>query len=442
MIPQNDEARMTNHEGSTNDQMTKQRLKRPHRHSDFTARRRVVSSSLDIRHSPAAPEPGEGGSLTEGLISNAAQVAQLIEKIERADRVALDTEADSLHSYREKLCLLQISVPAVAGIVNAGPGLKTASSSQDHRFRLQCDFIVDPLAGIDLEPLRRALEPKEIILHGSDYDLRMLRRGLNFVAHKIFDTTIAARLLGIREFSLAALVKRYFGLELPKGSQKANWAKRPLPARMAEYAINDVHHLLPLVEKLEADLDRYERRDWLRQSCERAIEQATVARMRNEDEIWRIPGSGALRGRAVAVLRALWQWREREAEMADRPPFHILQNEKLVNAAVSFDSGSVPDYKHFSDRRRQAFREAARSALQAPESEWPVLRRRFGTRPTAATMRRVEELRRRRDRSAEELGLEPSFIAPRSALEAIAADETRAPVLLVPWQRELLGIEG
>jgi ribonuclease D len=304
------------------------------------------------------------------------------------------------------------------------------------------DFIVDPLAGIDLEPLRRALEPKEIILHGSDYDLRMLRRGLNFVAHKIFDTTIAARLLGIREFSLAALVKRYFGLELPKGSQKANWAKRPLPPRMAEYAINDVHHLLLLAEKLEADLDRYERRDWLRQSCERAIEQATVARIRNEDELWRIPGSGALRGRAVAVLRALWQWREREAEMADRPPFHILQNEKLVNAAVSFDSGSVPDYKHFSHRRRQAFREAARSALQAPESEWPVLRRRFGTRPTAATMRRAEELRRRRDESAEDLGLEPSFIAPRSALEAIAADETRAPVLLVPWQRELLGIQG
>jgi ribonuclease D len=209
---------------------------------------------------------------------------------------------------------------------------------------------------------------------------------------------------------------------------------------MAEYAINDVHYLLLLAEKLEADLDRYERRDWLRQSCERAIEQATVARVRNEDELWRVPGSGALRGRAAAVLRALWQWREREAEMADRPPFHILQNEKLVNAAVSFDSGSLPDYKHFSHRRRQAFREAARSALQAPESEWPVLRRRFGTRPTPATMRRAEELRCRRDKSAEELGLEPSFIAPRSAVEAIAADETRATTLLVPWQRELLGI--
>jgi len=395
---------MTNDEGSPNVQMKKQGSEHAHRHSDF-----IIPSSFVIRHS----------SLRSRLIATDAQLTELLKKFDGADRVAIDIEADSLHSYREKLCLIQISVPAA---VNAG-GYN--------------DFIVDPLAGLDLEPLRRALEPREIVLHGADYDLRMLRRGLNFIAHKMFDTMIAARLLGIR---LAALVKRYFGLELPKGSQKANWAKRPLPARMAEYAINDVHYLLSLIEKLEAELDRYQRRDWLRQSCERAIEQAAVARVRQPDELWRVRGSGSLHGRAAAVLRALWQWREIEAERADRPPFHILQNEKLLDAAVSFASGSVPDYKHFSPRRRQTFREAARTALGAPESEWPVLRRRFGTRPTAETVRRTEELRRRRDKSAEELGLEPSFIAPRSTLETIAEDRARAVSLLVPWQRELLGI--
>ena len=411
---------MTNDEGSPNVEMTKPISKRGHRHSDF-----VIRSSLGIRHS----------SLQSSLVATDAQLVELLKKIGTADRVALDTEADSLHSYREKLCLLQISVPAVAG-----PGLETAAASRDHRYRLQYDFIVDPLAGVDLAPLRQALESREIVLHGGDYDLRMLRRGLNFIAQKIFDTTIAARLLGIREFSLAALVKRYFGFELPKGSQKANWAKRPLPTRMAEYAINDVYYLLPLAEKLETELDHIQRRDWLRQSCERAIEQATVARIRNEAELWRVRGSGTLRGRAAAVLRALWQWREREAEMADRPPFHILQNEKLLNAAVSFDSGSLPDYKHFSQRRRQAFREAARSALRTPESEWPVVRRRFGTRPTAEKVRRTEELRRRRDKSADELGLEPSFISPRGTLEAIATDPAQAGSLLVPWQRQLLGV--
>lgn len=416
---------MTNDEGSSNKKMTKQPLRRSQSHSDL-----VSPSSSGIRHS----------SFRFNVVANDARLPELLEKIEAVDRVAIDIEADSLHSYREKLCLLQISVPTVAGIVDAGPDLGSASVSRDHRSRLQHDFIVDPLANLDLERLRQALESREIVLHGADYDLRMLRRGLNFVAHRIFDTLIAARLLGIREFSLAALVKRYFGSELPKGSQKANWAKRPLPARMAEYAINDVRYLLPLTQKLEAELDRHQRRDWLRQSCQRAVEQAAVARVRKNDEFWRVRGSGSLQGRAAAVLRALWQWREREAEMADRPPFHILQNEKLVDAAVSFDSGTVPDYKHFSHRRRQAFHEAARIGLAIPESEWPVVRRRFGTRPNAETLRRAEELRRRRDKSADELGLEPSFIAPRGTLEAVAADGTRAISLLVPWQRELLGI--
>src|SRR5206468_11911305 len=188
-----------------------------------------------------------------------------------ADRVAVDTEADSLHSYREKLCLLQISIPAPGSTANKVDTDQSTASGRESA-RPVCDFMVDPLANTDLEPLRRALEAREIVLHGADYDLRMLRRGLNVVAKRIFDTLIAARLLGIREFSLAALVKRYFGLTLLKGSQKANWAQRPLPARMAEYAINDVHYLLPLADKLEAELVRSERRDWLRMLCLSSIE--------------------------------------------------------------------------------------------------------------------------------------------------------------------------
>ena len=371
------------------------------------------------------------------MITDAARLASLIEQIEPADRVAVDTEADSLHSYREKLCLLQISVPA-PDAVDVSDADQSVSPGHESA-RTVCDHIVDPLANIDLEPLRRALETRQIVLHGADYDLRMLRRGLNLAASKIFDTLIAARLLGIREFSLAALVKRYFGLTLLKGSQKANWAQRPLPARMAEYAINDVHYLLPLAEKLKAELVRHERWDWLRQSCQRAIEQAAVARTRDQDERWRIRGSGLHRGRSAAVLRALWHWREKEAEKADRPPFHVLRNEELLKAAVKFASGSVPDYRHFSFRRREAFLEAAQTALRAPESEWPVSRRRLGTRPSNKTVQRAEELQHRRNRSAEELGLEPSFIAPRSTLEAIAADDARTSALLVPWQRELLG---
>jgi ribonuclease D len=305
-----------------------------------------------------------------------------------------------------------------------------------------CDFVVDPLSTLDLEPLRRALESREIVVHAADYDLRMLRRGLNLTVSKIFDTVIAARMLGIREFSLSALVKRFFGVELHKHSQKANWALRPLPPRMLKYAVDDVHYLLPLAAKLEQELERVRRLDWFRQSCGRAIEVAAAERERILDELWRIGGAGALDPQTGAVLRALWQWRDAEAEMADRPPFHILQNRELLKAAESFVSGQVPDYRHFSARRRQTFREAAKTALQSPQSEWPVMRRRSGSRPTAEMRRRADQLREQRDKAAEQLGLERSFIASRGALEAIAADPSRKTVLLVPWQRELIGIEA
>jgi len=396
------------------------------------------------------------------VVASVRQLADLIRQIEIADRLALDTEADSLHSYREKLCLMQISVPSAVilsyvegsrGIASkvavrdgkpglaASGGCVAASTSLGMTVQSVCDFILDPLADVDLQPLRRVLESREIVLHGADYDLRMLRRGLNFAASRIFDTVIAARLLGIREFSLGALVKRFFDVDLQKHSQKANWAIRPLPPRMIKYALDDVHYLLPLAANLEEKLERVGRRDWFRQSCERAIELANTGRERSQDELWRIAGAGALEPRTGAVLRALWQWREKEADMADRPPFHILQNRELLKAAESISLECVPDYKHFSARRQQTFREAAKAALQSPESEWPVMRRRSGRRPTTDIVRRAEQLRHWRDKSAEQLGLEPPFIASRGALEALATDPTRATTLLVPWQRELIGMK-
>jgi len=351
------------------------------------------------------------------VIASAAQLRELGPQLESVDRVAIDTEADSLHCYREKLCLLQISIPGD-------------------------NFIVDPLAGVDLAPLRDALAGKEIVLHGADYDLRLLRRNLNFVPQRIFDTVIAARMIGIREFSYAALVKRYFEVELTKHSQKANWAQRPLSARMAEYAMNDTRYLLPLTEQLESKLDRHQRLEWFQQSCQRALEQAAIDRERHVDEAWRIAGAGALRGRASAVLRELWNWREREAEAADRPPFHILQNRELLHSADKFAAGETPDYKHFSDRRRRGFREAAHRALKLPEKDWPVRPHRSGTRPTAEVVKCTEKLRQNRDHAAKELHIESSFIAPRATLEAIAADPSRADALLVPWQRDLLQLQG
>lgn len=331
------------------------------------------------------------------------------------DRVAVDTEADSLHCYYEKLCLIQLSFGGN-------------------------DYLIDPLAGFDLAPLARALRDREIVLQGADFDLRLLRRNLDFEATRIFDTVIAARLLGIREFSLSALVERFFGITLSKGSQKANWAQRPLSRHMAEYAMNDTHYLLPLAEKLETDLRERGRMEWFQQSCQRALEQVSVQRVRDEDDAWRISGSGKMNGRESAILRELWQWREKEAQAADRPAFHVLQNHLMLQAAQAFAAGETPDFRHFSERRRKGFRRAAERALQLPEAEWPARRRRGKERSTPQTEKTAEELRRRRDAVAGEHGLEPSFVAPRGALDAVAADESRSQTLLVPWQRDLLNI--
>ena len=372
----------------------------PHGHSQ-----KKVASPSAIRHS----------SSSDAVIAIPAQLAKVIQAAESVERVAVDTEADSLHCYREKLCLLQLSIPG-------------------H------DFVIDPLALSNLDSLAAVLKPREIVLHGADFDLRLLRRSMNLVPDQIFDTVIAARMLGQRHFSLAALVHRYFHVELGKGSQKANWAQRPLPKRMLAYAINDTHYLLGLAERTEQELTIIGRLDWFRQSCERALEQTASDRTREPDEVWRISGSGALRGRAAAVLRELWHWREKEAEAVDRPAFHILHNEELLRAATGFNAGEKPDYRHFSARRRGTFQAAAERALELDETKWPIPRRRFGTRRTAEANRRLEELRRRRDRAAAGLDLEPAFVAPRATLESISLDENRSSALLVPWQRKLLGL--
>src|SRR5438105_5340130 len=216
------------------------------------------------------------------MIQTDSELSDLLPKLHAVDRIAVDTEADSLHCYFEKLCLIQLSFPG-------------------H------DYLVDPLANLDLSPLAETLARKEIVLQGADFDLRLLRRSLGFVATRIFDTVIAARLLGIRSFSLAALVESFFGVTLAKGSQKANWAQRPLPKHMAEYALNDTRYLLPLAEKLEAQLRERGRLEWFRQACARALEQTAVQRVRDEDETWRITAAGTADARTPSGLRDLRQ---------------------------------------------------------------------------------------------------------------------------------------
>ncbi len=347
------------------------------------------------------------------MIDTAPALDALTSDLAGFNPIAVDTEADSLHCYFEKLCLIQISF--------------------DER-----DLLVDPLAGLDLQPLFGVLSTKLLILHGADYDLRLMRRTGFSEPGAVFDTMIAARLTGHMEFSLAALVKQYFSVDLVKGSQKANWAKRPLSPQMEAYARNDTHFLITLAGILENRLRELGRWEWFEQSCARAVATARVDKERDADTAWRITGSSDLQGRAAAILRALWSWRDAEARSADRPAFHILQNEKLIEAAGRLDNGEEVSFSHFSSSRQRRFAAAAQAALAIPPEEWPRPIRKPRVRPTPEQERFFAKLKTRRDAAAKQLQLDPALLAPKATLEQIASDPGCASSRLLPWQLALL----
>jgi ribonuclease D len=345
------------------------------------------------------------------LIAEEKSLADLVAMLSGCERIAIDTEADSLHCYFEKVCLIQISGGA------------------EH-------VLIDPLAEIDLQPLYDLICSRRLVFHGADYDLRLLRRTGKFEPVDLFDTMIAARLVGKTAFGLAALVKEYFGIELSKASQKANWAIRPLPQEMREYAMNDTRYLLEIADILEADLRRMGRLDWFLESRDRMIEAAREVKERDESNVWRITGSSALSPRAQAVLRILWFWRDAEARSWDRPAFHVIGNDDMLRVAEQVASGGAFSTPRMNGRRRKSFEVVVALAMQIPETEWPKTEKIRRKRPTREQLDNFEALKKIRDRVATELQLDSSIIAPRAALDATAADPSSSA--LMNWQRHLL----
>jgi len=345
------------------------------------------------------------------LIAEEKALADFVAKLSACDRIAIDTEADSLHCYFEKVCLIQIS------------------GGSDH-------VLVDPLADINLQPLYDLICSRRLVFHGADYDLRLLRRTGQFEPVDLFDTMIASRLLGKTAFGLAALVKEYFSIDLSKASQKANWAIRPLPQEMLEYAINDTRYLLEIADILEGDLQRMGRLEWFYESRDRMIAAAREVKERDDNTVWRITGSSALSSRAQAVLRILWFWRDAEARAWDRPAFHVIGNEDMLRVAEQVANGGAFSTPRMNGRRRKSFEVVVALAMQIPEKEWPQTEKVRRKRPSREQLDRFEDLKKIRDRVAVELQLDSSIIAPRAALDATANDLS-SPALM-NWQRRLL----
>lgn len=350
------------------------------------------------------------------MIDTQEKLAAFLPVVHSAAWLAIDTEADSLHAYPEKVCLIQVS---------------TASG----------DRLVDPLAKMDLAPFLDALVGRELIFHAADYDLRLLRKHHDFAPSEIFDTMLAARLLGERQFGLGALVEKFLGVKLDKGPQKADWAQRPLTPRMVEYARNDTRHLKILEEKLRGELVARGRLAWHQESCARLIAESSVPPVIDPDAVWRIKGSTFLDRHALAILRELWHWREREAVAASRPPFFVLAHETMIalsNAVAAnqpFDQ-LIPHRMH--PRRRENLLAAIQAAQAVPPEKFPAKILHRSQRPSEAEFRRFRELEKVRDRHAHELQIDPTLIAPKSVLGDLARDWDKHSQELMKWQCELL----
>jgi ribonuclease D len=289
--------------------------------------------------------------------------------------------------------------------------------------------------------LLAALNEHELILHGADYDLRLLYRAYGFRPKAVFDTMLAAKLLGYSQLGLDSLAARLLNITLEKGPQKANWARRPLTERMIHYARNDTRYLQPMATLLRQELEAKGRAGWHRESCDRLLQDCCQARALDREEAWRVKGSYELDRHGLAVLRSLWRWREGEALRHARPPFFILPHEHLVAMADAVANAKPIDSwlpPRISSRRLKELQGAIEMAQVLPPSEWPIIPRRNAPRLNRSQRLRYEDFRRIRDLHAAKLGLEPSVIASRAALVGLAVDRSDNGDTLMRWQRELL----
>jgi len=341
--------------------------------------------------------------------------------------IALDTEGASFHRFVDRIYLLQLSTRD-----------RTA--------------IIDPIPIGRPSALGRILEDPqiEIVFHDADYDLRLLQQDYQWHVRNIFDTRIAAQLLGLRAFGLAALLERYFGVKLDKKHQRADWSMRPLTQGMLDYAAQDTIHLLELRDKLERELERAGRLGWAREEFS-LLEGTAWADGGADDAFLRVKGARDLSRRELAVLRELVQWRDGVAAQLDRATFRIVGNEQLLEiarrqpASADLLSGIKGVPRGMVESRGGEIIGAVARGLAVPENALPKFPKAPRWDRDAEFDVRVAALKTVRDAAATRLDLDPGVLCARERLEAVARKNPSSPEEMAEvrelraWQRGVLG---
>jgi ribonuclease D len=362
------------------------------------------------------------------LIADDDALNRLIERLGREPRAALDTEAASFHRYVDRVYLIQLSSDR-----------ETA--------------LIDPLSTLELRPLGELLNnPKvEIVLHDADYDLRILNRDFGFTARTLFDTRLAAQLVGEPAVGLGALLEKHYGIKVNKKLQRADWSRRPLTHEMIEYAADDTRYLLALRDHLEAELESKGRLEWAREEFRLLEGIRWMPPAENEQAFLRVKGSKVLPRRNLAVLKELYGWRENTARDLDRAPFRVLGNSALLavaratprNQARLSDVQGLPTSA--AERYGSDLLAAVKRGLETPHADLPAVKRSARPKHDRAYDRRLEQLKLLRDRRSKEMNMDPGMLCPNGTLQAIARKEPTTEKQLSgvaelrEWQSVVLG---
>ena len=366
---------------------------------------------------------------TVPLVRSQPELEALFARFRGAPLLAVDTEAASFHRFTDRVYLLQVS-------------------SRDET------AVVDPLAVESLAPLAEALaDPEvEIVFHDADYDLRLLDREYGYRATRIFDTRIAAQLLNEPGVGLAALLEKYLGVRLDKRFQRADWSARPLSPEMLEYAASDTRHLPRLRDILKQQLEARGRLSWAEEEFA-LLDGIRWAPPDGEPAYLRLKGAKALKGRELAILRELHEWREGVAQRADRATFRILNNEPmlLMSRQPPADLAALKAIPGIggeqAERRGREILAAVKRGQEVPDRDLPRIERPPRRPHDPALEARLERLKGVRNQLATRLDLAPGVLCPNGTLEAIARANpmSREALAALPelrrWQLAEIGAE-
>jgi len=338
-------------------------------------------------------------------------------------RLAVDTESNGLHVYQEQVCLLQFSTP-------------------------QTDYLVDPLALDDLSGLEPVFDNPAIekIFHAAEYDVLCLKRDFGFRFENIFDTMLAARILGRKDVGLGNMLAGEFGLELDKKHQRANWGRRPLPASMLAYARLDTHYLIELRERLGGELVEKELLPLAQEDFRRMCQIPAAPLAAQVDTCWSIATPKDVDPHQAAILQALCEYRDRQARYTNQPTFRILPNRALIHIAVSAPGtlDELDEVPELPGKTLERYGDGILAAVERGKSA-PPLHPPRPHRPPDALMRRLDLLRDWRKETGRARGVESDVILPKDILHAIAEGNPRTLAELgelmqpIPWRFEHFG---